>query len=129
MGEDTPTEPMVIRLRQDIQGLLRCKVLEAVQAVLEEELSEALGTSRYERSEGRRGYRNGHESRRLTTCIGTRDLELPRGRIVQDDGSTLEFRTKVPPRYRRRTREVDEAILGASLWPPLRPGRWSPHAG
>jgi hypothetical protein len=52
----------VIRLRLDISSLLRQRVLEAVQRVLEEELSEALGTGRYERSQGRLGYRNGHET-------------------------------------------------------------------
>ena len=44
-------------LRQSISNLLHRKVLEAVEFVLEEELTEALGTARYERSEERRGYR------------------------------------------------------------------------
>ena len=60
-------EADVIRLRQNIQDLLRRRVLEAVQTVLEEELSEALGTVRYERSADRQGYRNGHPTRRITT--------------------------------------------------------------
>jgi transposase-like protein len=105
----------VIRLRQNIQDLLRQRVLEAVQTVLEEELSEVLGTSRYERSDERRGYRNGHETRRITTGLGTEDLHVPRGRIVEDDGTTREFRSKIVPRYQRRTHEVNEAILGAYL--------------
>ena len=105
----------VIRLRQDISTLLRRRVLEAVEAVLEEELAEALGTGRYERSEERRGYRNGHETRRVTTEVGPQTLEVPRGRIVEDDGSTREFQSEVVPRYARRTRKVDEAILGAYL--------------
>ena len=56
--------------------------------VLEEELREALGTSRYERSDERLGYRNGHETRRITTGLGIQDLHVPRGRIVEDGGST-----------------------------------------
>ena len=86
MRKDTTGEADVIRLRQDISSLLRRRVLEAVESVLEEELSEALGTGRYERSEERRGYRNGHETRRITTELGPQTLEVPRGRIVEDDG-------------------------------------------
>ena len=115
MTEGTTGQADVIRLRQDISTLLRRRVLEAVEAVLEEELAEALGTGRYERSEERRGYRNGHETRRVTTEVGPQTLEVPRGRIVEDDGSTREFQSEVVPRYARRTRKVDEAILGAYL--------------
>ena len=115
MSKGTTGEADVIRLRQNIQDLLRRRVLEAVETVLEEELSQALGTSRYERSDERRGYRNGHETRRITTGLGTEDFQVPRGRIAQDDGSTQEFRSEVVPRYQRRTHEVNEAILGAYL--------------
>ena len=115
MRKDTTGEADVIRLRQDLSSLLRRRVLEAVESVLEEELSEALGTGRYERSEERRGYRNGHETRRITTELGPQTLEVPRGRIVEDDGRAREFQSRVVPRYARRTRKVDEAILGAYL--------------
>ncbi len=115
MSEGTTGQADVIRLRQDISTLLRRRVLEAVETVLEEELAQALGTGRYERSEERRGYRNGHETRRITTELGPQTLEVPRGRIVEEDGSTREFQSEVVPRYARRTRKVDEAILGAYL--------------
>jgi transposase-like protein len=115
MKEGTTGQAEVFRLRQDISTLLRRRVLEAVETVLEEELSRALGTGRYERSEERRGYRNGHETRRITTELGPQTLEVPRGRVVEDDGSTREFQSEVVPRYARRTRQVDEAILGAYL--------------
>jgi transposase-like protein len=115
MSEGTTGEADVIRLRQDISTLLRRRVLEAVQEVLDEELAQALGTSRYERSEERRGYRNGHETRRITTEVGPQTLAVPRARIVEEDGSTREFQSEVVPRYARRTRRVDEAILGAYL--------------
>ena len=44
VSKGTTGEADVIRLRQNIQELLRQRVLEAVQSVLEEELREALGT-------------------------------------------------------------------------------------
>ncbi len=115
MSKGTTGEAEVIRLRQNIGELLRRRVLEAVQTVLEEELREALGSGRYERSEDRCGYRNGHETRRITTELGPQTLQVPRGRIEGDDGSTREFQSEVVPRYARRTRKVDEAILGAYL--------------
>ncbi len=115
MNKGITREAEVIRLRQNIGELLRRRVLEALQTVLEEELSEVLGSGRYERSKARRGYRNGHETRRITTELGPQTLQVPRGRIVEDDGSTSEFRSEVVPRYARRTRKVDEAILGAYL--------------
>ncbi len=115
MSEGTTGQADVIRLRQDISTLLHRRVLEAVETVLEEELAQALGTGRYERSEERRGYRNGHGTRRITTELGPQTLEVPRGRIVEEDGSTREFQSEVVPRYARRTRRVDEAILGAYL--------------
>jgi transposase-like protein len=115
MKDGTTGEADVIRLRQDISSLLRRRVLEAVEQTLEEELTEALGIGRYGRSEGRQGYRNGHERRRITTELGVQTLEVPRARVVEEDASTREFRSQVLPRYARRTRKVDEAILGAYL--------------
>jgi putative transposase len=115
MLKGTTGEADVLRLRQEIGSLLRRRVLEAVELVLEEELSEALGRARYERSEERRGYRHGGQARRITTALGPQELWVPRGRIKEGDGSTREFRSALVPRYARRTREVDEAILGAYL--------------
>ena len=46
---------------------------------------------------------------------GPQDLEVPRGRLLREDGSTGEFRSTILPRYQRRTEEVDEAILGVYL--------------
>ncbi len=115
MSKATTGEAEVLRLRQSIETQMRRRILEAIELVLEEELTEALGTGRYERREARRGYRNGHQKRRITTAIGTQTLTVPRGRIVGPNGSSSEFRSHALPRYARRTREVDEAILGAYL--------------
>lgn len=105
----------VLEFRQDFQQLLHRRVLEAIEAVLEEELSVALGSTRYERNERRRGYRNGIERREITTREGTRELTVPRGRVATAEGSTTEFRSRLLPRYARRTREIDEAILTCYL--------------
>ncbi|MGH9317526.1 MAG: IS256 family transposase [Thermoanaerobaculia bacterium] len=115
MSEGTTSEAEVVRLRQSIETQMRRRILEAIEVVLEEELTEALGTARYERGEVRRGYRNGHQTRRITTAMGLQTLAVPRARIAGGDGSSREFRSQALPRYARRTREVDEAILGAYL--------------
>ena len=84
--------------------------------MLEEEVNQALGCGSYERAEDRRGYRNGAETRRVTTSVGTRELRVPRARVRDEEtGETTEFRSELLPRYARRTREVDEAILGTYL--------------
>ncbi len=115
MDESTKQQAEAARFRQDIRTLLRTRVREAIEITLEEELAEALGCGRYERSGERRGYRNGTQRRTITTAYGPKDLEIPRGRLVSEDGSSEEFRSQIVPRYARRSREVDEAILGAYL--------------
>jgi transposase-like protein len=90
-------------------------VLEVVEVLLGAELTAVVGSAPYERSEARRGYRHGTERRQLTTHYGPVEVPVPRGRLRQPDGSTTEFQSTVLPRYGRRTRQVDEAILGAYL--------------
>jgi transposase-like protein len=96
----------VLEFRRRIRDLLKERLLEAVEIILAEELSQVLGSESYERTAGRRGYRNGVEVRRLTTVAGTRELRVPRGRVKQQDGSTQEFRSEILPRYARRTRRA-----------------------
>lgn len=115
MREVTTTEAEAVRFRQEVQARLRAKVREAIEATLAEELAIALGTKRYERGEERRGYRNGVQRRTITTEYGARELLIPRGRVLREDGTSSEFRSEILPRYARRTKQVDEAILGCYL--------------
>ena len=115
MQETTTKDAQVVQFRLDIRRLLQTRLREAVELVLEEELSSALGAPRYERLEGRLGYRNGVEERSITTGTGTRKVRVPRGRVVAKDGATEEFRSELLPRYARRTEEVDSAILSCYL--------------
>ena len=112
----TISKESVSEYREFVQLRLRKRVLEAIEVVLEEEVDQALGCVSYERSEGRRGYRNGAETRRVTTSVGTRELRVPRARVRDEGtGETTEFKSELLPRYARRTREVDEVILGTYL--------------
>jgi len=113
--QSTTTEAEVIRMRVDVQARLRSRVLEAIQVVIDEELEAALGCRSHERTEARRGYRNGAEDRTVTTEFGVQKLQVPRGRLQGQDGKSTEFRSQVLPLYARRTRVVDETILGLYL--------------
>ena len=105
-------ERTVLQFRQDLQTKLRDGVRRAIETVLEEELLAALGAAAHERLSGRRGYRHGTIERTVTTRDGTRAMTVPRARLRDQDGPPTEFRSTVLPRYARRTREVDEALLG-----------------
>src|SRR5713101_2324532 len=107
--QETSTSPAtILQFRQDIEAQLRRHIREALEVSLAEELAAALGSDRHERTADRRGYRNGTMERTVTTPDGTRTLTVPRGRVVGEDGTTEEFRSRMLPRYARRTHEVDE---------------------
>jgi putative transposase len=115
MSKGSTEEPRVVAFRQEIGNLLQQRLTEAVEKVLEEELAAAIGSSWYERSEGRQGYRNGSTCREITTSAGVRTVNVPRARVRTAAGATAEFHSQILPRYARRSREVDEAILGTYL--------------
>lgn len=109
------TDLHALPTRQVIRRLLHNRVVEAVEEVIRAELDEVIGTDRYQRSEQRRGYRNGTSRRDVTTEHGPMTIEVPRARILDEAGKSREFHSDVLPRYARRTRRVDDAILGVYL--------------
>jgi transposase-like protein len=114
--QETSTGPgTILQFRQDIEAQLRKEIKEALEVALREELAVTLASGRHERTDRRRGYRNGATERTITTSDGTRTIAVPRGRVVGRDGATHEFHSQLLPRYARRTREIDEAILGCYL--------------
>ena len=114
--QETSTSPAtILQFRQDIEAQFRRHIREAIEVSLAEELAAVLGSDRHERTDDRRGYRNGTTDRTVTTPDGTRTITVPRGRVIAADGTTGEFRSRLLPRYARRTREVDAAILGCYL--------------
>ena len=74
-----------------------------VEAALEEELSRHLGAGPYERSDERRGWRNGSKPRTMKTGIGDLRFAMPQCR----DGG---FRTSLFDRYQRSDRALVAAI-------------------
>ena len=99
-----------------IEQLMREKVREKIEMIVDEELMLALGAGRSERiGEDRRGYLHGTRTRTLTTSLGPTRFEMPRARVKTEEGGTKEWRSRVVPRYQRRTERIDEAILGVYL--------------
>src|SRR5947209_13664266 len=82
---------------------LRRMVERAVQQVLETEMTAFLGVDSYERSDGRRGYRNGYKPRTLKTRVGELELMVPKDR----DG---QFQSELFERYQRSEKALVLAI-------------------
>jgi putative transposase len=90
-------------LRSVFQGAIRV----ALELILEEEIRVMVGARRFERAAQRVDHRNGTYLRRLMTSMGTVALSVPRARAGGAAGAG------VLGRYRRRTRDVDNAIVSA----------------
>ena len=99
-----------------LEELMRERIRGTIEAIVEEELEEALGAARSQRvGATRTGYRHRKRSRTLSTSLGATTIMMPRARIEDDDGRGREWRSRIIPRYQRRTERVDEAILGVYL--------------
>jgi len=94
--------------------LIHAQVRVAIEAAVHEELAIALGAGRYERHGARRGYRNGVKTRTLTGPTGPMALTLPRATVAAP-GRGQEWTSTIVPRYQRRMREVNEAVIATYL--------------
>ena len=74
-----------------------------VQEVLEAEMDAALGAGKYERSDGRLGYRAGYYGRTLITRVGKLELRVPQDRHGR-------FSTEVFERYQRSEKALVSAL-------------------
>src|SRR5262245_3860601 len=95
-----------------LSGLIHQHVRIAIETAVHEELRAALWTTPYERSDVRRGYRNGTKVRTLTGPTGPVALTLPRATLF---AGAKEWTSKIVPRYHRRMPQVNEAIVATYL--------------
>jgi putative transposase len=106
------------RLHEDgpvaLGELIHAQVRVAIERAVHEELAIALGAGRYERHGARRGYRNGVKTRTLTGPTGPLALTLPRATVAAP-GRGQEWTSTIVPRYQRRMREVNEAVIATYL--------------
>jgi putative transposase len=92
-------------VKLDVEARVRQGVKVVLEEVLQEEMTQHLEAGYRELTPTRRGERNGYYQRNLVTPAGKIErLEVPRDR----EG---EFVTEVFERYKRMTRDVEEAIL------------------
>jgi putative transposase len=88
----------------DDADFLRGIVQRVLQEVLEAEMTEHVGAAPHERTDTRKGHRNGHKPRTLRTRVGTLNLLVP-----QDRGGT--FSTRLFSRYQRNEKALVLALM------------------
>ena len=104
-----------------IEAVIRDRVREFIENLVEAELDGALGRSRYQRAgaanvaSGTAGYRHGRRARQLLGSFGAVTISVPRARLNEADGTSREWCSEALPRYARMTRQVEALIAGAYL--------------
>lgn len=92
------------QIHKHIDELVRDRVEQTLNALLDAEADELCGAGRYERSPDRLDTRAGHYPRKLHTKAGEVNLQVPKLR-------NLPFETAIIERYRRRETSVEEALV------------------
>ena len=111
MVQDRQTLVPALEVSPDpVAALIRDAIRDVLETAVAEEVTVALGRAAWERVAERRGYRHGTSARTIVTGEGPVELQLPRARLVQPDGTTVEWQNGVLPKYARRRAAVD-AIL------------------
>lgn len=100
-----------------IETGVRERVRSFIETMIEEELGELLGRSRYARHRHGKaaGHRHGHRSRQLAGTFGTVEIAVPRARLDDGDGRTREWRSQSLRAYQRRTQAADALIASTYL--------------
>ncbi len=102
--------------RETIEQTIRERVRDMIEEVVEAELDAALGAQASQRvGAERKGYRHGSRERTLTTSTGPTTFAMPRARLRDGEGRSHEWQSQTVARYERRSRRVDEAIVGVYL--------------
>ena len=95
---------LVQQILIDDPEFLRRIVERALQQLLEAEITEHVGAAPYERSQSRKGHRNGYKPRKLKTRVGSLELLVP-----QDREGT--FSTQLFARYQRNEKALVLALM------------------
>ena len=94
---------------ETLEGWARSQIQDLLQRVLEEEVTEVLGRTRYARRsavDGPPGSRNGYgKPRRLSLMSGTIEVRRPRVRGLEE-----RFESRILPLFQRRTQEVTQLL-------------------
>ncbi len=91
-------------IQQELKTLVRSSVEDTLNAMLDHEAEELVNTSKYERSEARKGYHSGHYKRNFQPTSGDVTLKMPKLKGIQ-------FETAIIERYRGRECSVKETLI------------------
>ena len=91
-----------------LDAMVRDKVEQIVNAMLDEEADLIANAARYERSDGRKAYRAGHYARGFTVKAGRLALRIPKLKGAVFESAVIE-------RYRRREQSVEESLIDMYL--------------
>ena len=83
---------------------MRALLAHTLQRVLEEEITAFLNAETYERTDKRKGYRNGYKPRTLKTRVGRIELMVPKDREGR-------FQTELFEKYQRNEKALTLAIM------------------
>ena len=97
-------EEMVQGILLDDPAFLKEIVERVLQGLLEAEMTEHVGAAPYERTQDRKGQRNGYKPRTLRTRVGTLNLAVPQDR----EGA---FSTRLFARYQRNEKALCLALM------------------
>lgn len=101
--------------KDELTEAIQRDVREKIERVLEEEVDGYLGAGAYERVAGRLGYRHGTKERDISTPVGRYKLNVPRARLFDGNGGEEEWHSHILPRYARRAKSIDRALIGMYL--------------
>ena len=87
-----------------LDALVRIKVEQTINAMLDAEADEIANAARYERKTDRKAFRAGHYERTLTAKAGKLSLKVPKLKGALFESAVIE-------RYRRRESSVEEALM------------------
>jgi transposase-like protein len=106
-------DPIEVMIQDQVRGF--------IENLVEAELDDALGRSRYQRpgtanvASSTAGYRHGRRARQLLGSFGAVTIQVPRARLNDGHGTSREWRSEALPRYARMTRQVEALIAGTYL--------------
>jgi transposase-like protein len=98
-----------------LEGAVRDRIRGFIEEMLEAELEAALQRRRYDRCGTALGHRHGHRDRQLIGTFGPVTVAVPRARLAEADGRTLEWRNRTIPAYKRLTQRAEALIAAAYL--------------
>ena len=108
-------------IKHDLKDLVRSSVEETLNALLDKEADELVNVQKYERSNGRQGYRSGHYKRNFQTTAGEVELNVPKLKGVPFETAIIErivsrfFRKKVCrlwPELSQPAMEASSRVVG-----------------